>query len=252
VIAALLVLTASAADWLEPWGTGLHQRAPTTWSVGGSYHQVIGDTWTHTPELQAGIPIRRADLWGGGLTLRVNGSGLIVPDEGRSLWNIGALEGAGWIYASGPNHRHVHGAGLVVGGAAVNASTFWRLSRDTSVYFGAFYDGYYRPHDALHLAVRVDVLGTIGDDIATLTTSVIAVPHRMVAIHAGAQVGGTSLWVANAGVRVRPLDGLELGVTMTVPLLVNYDLPLSTASYLRPSLEVRGWFPNGPVWRGKP
>lgn len=244
-----LLPSVHAMEVPEPWSTGLQDRAPTRLALSGAWHMAAGRSIVQVPELVLSGGWSRKPRIGGGLALRLTGSGLSVPAEDRGHWTFGVGELTTGVFWTGRRQRPLHSISYFMSfGPGV---VWWRRPRDaTSMGFGLRYTGYLRPMDTLHIALEIEAsLLPILFAIFTsghVSTSVVYLPMPGLAISTGMQFGSPSLSFLRVGIAGRPLERLEIGFGWMFPLLddmTTMRTPLPTM--VRPSLEIRGWWDKG-------
>ncbi len=248
-----LILLAMADE--PDWGNGLTPRIPENLHADAAWRSSIGTTYYGFGDLQIGLPLMYGPRSRAGFALSVRaGLGLRhIPDEERTDLYPGSLDLGFWALLNGPRGRASHGFGLLIGGPAGPTPIYWSLQRDLDLTIGGFYQAHVDFGRWVELTtraevnVRAGVWGEVNSEVlpadvfATFAVSTHPIPD--LSVHAGAQLGLTRSWLGVVGVRGRPAEHVELGLTFTLPIWVMDGA--RRGSWLRPSVEVTAWL-DGP------
>jgi hypothetical protein len=227
---------------MDGWGDGLGHRAPLRLGAQLAWHGALGATNLHFVDFQGTVPLFTAydERWSFGMQLNGGFTHLSVPGESRGALMSRSLSASLQFTFFGPQRLSFHGLGLMGGAPFDGPLYFWHDVNDVGGHGGLYYDGYL-VSKWMDVSLRVEFTFHSESVIQSLAeVSLIVKPHARVALHAGVSGGfSPTLWGV-LGVRGRPVDFLEVGLTGSIPLANLYGDQLRGQHVpLHPSLELR-------------
>lgn len=243
--AALLAATPAAAA--TPWGDGLNNSAPIALGAQIGWHSAWGATQLQFFDATGAIPFHTSPSgsWSVGMNVDVGLTHMAIPEEHRSSSSMRSLAGELQFTFFGPERASHHGFGLLGGGPFTESAHFWRDPNEIAPFMGTFYDGYVVTRWVdVSLRAEASVNGT---SLVNMTgaVAVIAKPTERIGLHLGVTGGLTPTTWAVTGVRVRPIDGIELGIAASVPLAAALGGTVGDGfALVRPSVEFRVYAPR--------
>lgn len=234
-------LAAAATPPAEPWEDGLTMRAPTRPFVAVQGASLLGQDTVVFADLRAG-----ASLWTSrnqraavGLTAQVSTSSVWTAD-GRAATGLRSLGPGLWFSFSGAERRSVHS--VVVryrtGVSELIRTGWYRTSAsELGLQVALVYDGY-ADLGPLHLSseVRLGVAESTIIDLGGSMVALVPIGDRF-AVGAGTAVGSLGTVVSpSLMVRVRPADGVEMGLSGVLPIV---DV-VAAAPY--PALDLKAYW----------
>lgn len=225
----------------ERWDDTLTLRAPTSAYVAAQGASLFGQDTVVFGDLQAGVPLRSFD--NGAFTI-----GLGVQAQSSSIWTADGRAATGlrsvgpdlWMAFAGRERLSVHAVVVRFRSSFEGAQTRWFRTANTEIgtRLGLVYDGYV---DLRH--VHLSVEANLGFSTVTIVdagaTAVVLVPiGDRVALGAGvAARGAFQVLTPTVMARVRPVDGLEIGVGVARSIMWFDASPLP-----QPILDVKGYW----------
>lgn len=230
---------ADAADGPpEPWEDTLSVRAPTSPYAALQGASLIGQDTVVFGDLQLGTPLLVSSHFVLGLGVQAQSASIWTADD-RAATGLRSLGPDLWFSFPSRERRSVHSVVLRFRGTFEDARTRWFRTSPSEIgtRLGIAYDGY-ADLGAVHLSVEAN-LGFAATTIGDLGVSgVLLVPiGDRFALGAGvASRANFQVTTPTVMARVRPVDGLEIGVGVAQAFFSD---PSGLTPY--PILDVKGY-----------